>query len=124
MITIYSASLLTFVYIALSFLVIRGRIKYQIGYGMGPKNEIAGLVSAHGNFAAYVPLFLILLYLYELKVGSTGLVMSLAGVFSLVSISHLYGLVVAEKKRNLKFRQFGMVCTFFPLLILAVAILF
>ncbi|WP_274620662.1 MAPEG family protein [Colwellia maritima] len=60
-ITAFYASLLTLLYIGLSFNVIRLRFKLKVGVGDGGQEQLTKAIRIHGNFSEYMPLALILL---------------------------------------------------------------
>ncbi|MFP5457968.1 MAG: MAPEG family protein [Bacteriovoracia bacterium] len=118
-ITFVVAALLALVYITLSINVIleRFRAKASFGVGTDPQHPLAVAARMHGNFAEYAPLFLILLLLaetHELPV----LALKITGALFVVGrVSHAIGMRLPAPNA---FRGAGMMCTFFPILILAV----
>ena len=91
-ITAFYAGLLAFVYIYLSILVIRQRRSLKIGLGDGEDKHFLQLLRAHANFAAYVPMTLILMLLAELNKGSFDWI-HVCGVAILFGrLMHAYGL--------------------------------
>jgi len=65
MIVSFYAGLLALLYFKLSVDVIKARRLHKVSLGCGPNDEIAAVISAHANFAAYVPLLLLLLWMVE-----------------------------------------------------------
>jgi uncharacterized membrane protein YecN with MAPEG domain len=64
----------------------------------------------HSNFAEYVPLSLLLIYLTEIS-GAPVLLVHALGIGLLVGrVAHAYG--VSQVDENFRFRVFGMVMTF------------
>ncbi len=64
-ITALYAGLLACLYTILSLYVIKGRGKYRVGIGSGKNEDLNVRIRMHGNFAEYVPLLLVLLFLNE-----------------------------------------------------------
>lgn len=60
-ITLFYAGLLGLLFLALSVWVISRRFKFRVSIGEGESPELRAAVRAHGNFAEYVPLVLLLL---------------------------------------------------------------
>ncbi|NMP31319.1 glutathione S-transferase [Thalassotalea sp. M1531] len=60
------ASLLAMLFVALSFNVIRFRLKHKVGIGSNGVKELDQAVRVHGNFSEYIPLALIVLAALEL----------------------------------------------------------
>jgi len=119
MITSLFAALLSVLYFRMSLNVIRLRKKHKISYGYGSNNEIIGPVSAHGNFMAYVPILLVLLYLFERSALFPTFLIYMFGVtIFLGRLLHYWG--VSAEKTNFKQRVVGMHLTLWPLLLLSV----
>ena len=114
------AGLLAILFIAHSFNVIRMRLKFRVGIGVGDKNQkpLAKMVRIHGNFAEYIPLALILLAITELNgLGVIWLHLSGATLF-IGRILHAMGL--NKSIGTSKPRQIGMLSCFVVILTLAV----
>jgi uncharacterized membrane protein YecN with MAPEG domain len=115
MITGFYAGILGLLYFNMSLTTIKARRKHQVSLGPGQNDEIAPIVSAHGNFAAYVPLFLILLFIVETQgEWAIPLIHILAVLFLIGRFLHFKALTA--EKMNFKFRKVGMHLTFWPLL--------
>ena len=111
---LYTA-LLGFLYFYMSLTVIKSRRSNKVALGSGENNEIIHLVSAHNNFASYVPLFLILLYLLETQ-GTYQVLIHLLGLAFLAGrVFHF--LSMKDKEQNFKHRVTGMKLTLWPLII-------
>lgn len=89
-------------------LLLRGRLK--IAVGDGGDQRMLRATRVHGNFAEYVPMTLLLVFMFELDGGSAGWVHALCGVLLVGRISHAYG--IAQDDEDLRFRVFGMASTF------------
>lgn len=107
--TPYYASFLALIYVALSFNVIRFRLKMRIPFGDGKDILLKRAIRVHGNFSEYVPIALLMIYFVELKTDNLVLIHSLCSAFILARISHIYG--VSQLKENMIFRVFGLFIT-------------
>ena len=111
------AGLLTLIFVALSFRVIGMRRADKIGFGDGDNPEMVRRIRAHGNFAEYVPLTVILMALVELQ-DKPDLVVHAIGVLILAGrILHIAGVSATI----LPARVIGMVLTFAALITGALA---
>jgi uncharacterized membrane protein YecN with MAPEG domain len=116
MATLLYTGCLGLLYLWMTFVVIRERKKHQIAYGHGPNQEIAGLVSAHSNFAAYVPLVLLMLFFLEERGIISNVGAHFIGASLLLGrILHFLGLSQKLGKSHLNFRVAGMMCTILAL---------
>ena len=121
MTTALYAALLALMFVVLSIKVIKKRRQFQVGIGTNGEALLERAVRVHANFAEYVPLALLLMFLAEYS-GLTPLYLHILGIALLVGrLSHAWG--VQQLKEPLKFRVFGMVLTFCVLLLSALAIL-
>ena len=117
MITGFYAAILSFLLIALSVNVIKGRHQHKIALGDNNNYAVLKRIRAHSNFTEYTPIFLILLGILEyLGLPYYGLHL-LGGLFFCARISHAYGMCIAErfegeKPLNLQYRVCGMAGTF------------
>ena len=91
-ITAIFAAALTIIFIILSFGVIGHRRKHGVGIGHGKETQILQAVRVHGNFAEYVPITLILLFLAEINHASAMLLYVLGAWFTVARILHAIGL--------------------------------
>lgn len=121
------AGLLALLFLYLSVMVIKARIKEQKALGINGSKFLEKHIRAHANFAEYTPIILILLFLAESQEAPFYFIHFIGILYLLGRISHAYSLIFAEKYEGdkitttLKYRQFGMVCTFVSLLSSAVA---
>ena len=121
MTTALYAALLALMFVVLSIKVIGKRRQFQIGIGTNGEALLERAVRVHANFAEYVPLALVLMFLAEYS-GLAPLYLHILGLTLLLGrLSHAYG--VQQLKEPLKFRVFGMLLTFSVLLLSAIAIL-
>ena len=103
------AGLLAFLYLFLTFSVIRQRRQLDISVGDGGDARFLRKVRAHGNFAEYVPLALILMALAELA-GAGAMTLHAVGALLLAGrLAHGWCFIFTE--RNLSARVAGMVMT-------------
>ena len=65
MITPVYAAILALLFVFLSVRTIRFRRRFSVAIGNGEHNLLARASRAHGNFAEYVPLALLLIYFIE-----------------------------------------------------------
>jgi len=91
-ITAFYGGLLGLLYLALCWQVVDHRRKGRVGLGTGGNPDLERAVRVHGNFAEYVPLFLVLLLVAELGGAAAWLLHALGGVFLASRIAHAYGL--------------------------------
>ncbi|MEX0797947.1 MAG: MAPEG family protein [Bacteriovoracaceae bacterium] len=119
MFTSFYLSLLALVYFKISLDTIKARLKHKVSLGPGSDNEIGGLVSAHSNFQAYIPLIGLLMYLYETSQLGYPLLIHAIGLTVLSGrLLHYLGIRDAQAP-NFKLRKAGMHMTLWPLLLLA-----
>lgn len=118
-ISLYAAPLV-FLFIYISFAVIKLRRKHLVGIGDGGHKDLARAMRVHANFAEYVPLTLLLIFMLESSGGASWLIHAFGGMLLIGRLLHAYG--VSHTKENLKFRQGGMILTFLTLIFCAVAL--
>ncbi|MBC3881963.1 MAPEG family protein [Undibacterium sp. LX40W] len=97
-------------YIFLSFRTINLRRKSRRSLGDGGDAALNRAIRVHGNFAEYVPLALVLLFLLESQAYSRVLVHVFASLLLAGRLIHAYG--VSQLKEKLIFRMVGMILTF------------
>jgi uncharacterized membrane protein YecN with MAPEG domain len=115
-VTSFFAGLFALYFVRLAFAVIRLRQTNKVALGAGGVAELEGAIRAHGNFAEYVPLGVILLALFESQSVHPAFVAVLGGLLGLGRVLHAEAL----SKANLKLRVRGMMLTFGTLVTLAV----
>ena len=79
-ITLIYAGLLGLLFLLLSFWVVKRRAQFKVMIGEGEAPEMRSAIRAHGNFAEYVPLTLLLMALCEL--AGVGAFCSMSAVFA------------------------------------------
>jgi hypothetical protein len=120
-ITALYAALLALLFLALSVLVIRQRLKAKVALGLGKAEGLLRASRAHGNFAEYVPILLVLLLLLELGGSRPWLLHALGAAILLGRVLHASG--ISRSPERLVLRQAGMLLTFVPLAVAALALL-
>lgn len=112
------AGLLVLFYVALSFRIIRMRMKFKIGIGHGEQNELHRAIRVHANFAEYVPLALILLFFLEIN-QTTGWILNALGTMLLIGrVLHAMGL--GKSAGTTAARFLGGILTYTMLLVAAI----
>ena len=121
------ASLFTIFYLFLSFRIgyLRGSPVMKLIFKMDKKVPAMKLdrnVRAHGNFSEYVPLFLILLYIFEsVDLVSFNYLLIICLVFSYGRVAH--AICFAFFDHNPFLRISGMLCTYISLALLSIQLL-
>ena len=121
------ASLFTIFYLFLSFRIgyLRGSPVMKLIFKMDKKVSAIKLdrnVRAHGNFSEYVPLFLILLYIFEsVDLVSFNYLLIICLVFSYGRVAH--AICFAFFDHNPFLRISGMLCTYISLALLSIQLL-
>jgi uncharacterized membrane protein YecN with MAPEG domain len=103
-------SLLALLFIALTVVVIKNRRANAVSLGDGDVDELQKAIRAHGNFAEFVPIALILLAVAELNTNAGAFLHIPGGILLLGRILHAYGIVT--KNGASKPRVYGALCTF------------
>lgn len=91
-ITALYGGLLGLLYLVLCGQVVHHRRKGKVGLGTGGNPDLERAVRVHGNFAEYVPLFLVLLLVAELGGAAAWLLHVVGTVFLVSRVGHAYGL--------------------------------
>ncbi|CAJ1820610.1 MAPEG family protein [Aeromonas veronii] len=95
-ITLIYAGLLGLLFLGLSFWVVRRRAQFGVMIGQGDAPELLAAIRAHGNFAEYVPLTLLLMALCELS-GAGALWLHAGGAMLLVGrLLHAIGIQIPK----------------------------
>ena len=104
-ITLIYGGLLGLMFLLLSFWVVKRRAQFKVMIGEGEAPEMLSAIRAHGNFAEYVPLTLLLMALCELA-GVGALWLHLGGALLLLGrILHAIGIQIPKAPN--KPRLFG-----------------
>lgn len=119
MITSLYAGLLGLIYIGLTFFTIKGRFKHQVAIGHGGHADMEKRIRMHANFAEYVPIAIILIFLTEMG-NISAVVVHILGVSLIIGrVLHALGLI-AENTVNKK-RQIGMILTLLVIITASIA---
>jgi uncharacterized membrane protein YecN with MAPEG domain len=120
-VTAFYAGLLALGFVWLSVRVIQARKAHHVAIGTGQHRLVERAIRAHGNFAEYVPLALLVLALLELnRLPDWGL-HALGTALVVGRALHAHG--IAREPENFRYRTFGMSLTFAVLGIGAAALL-
>jgi uncharacterized membrane protein YecN with MAPEG domain len=112
------ASVLTIIFVKLSFAVIGLRRKNKVGLGSGGHEDLERAIRAQGNFAEYVPFGIILIACLELN-GAPWWLVAVTGVTLIIGrLIHAVGINVPPP--DFSKRVLGMMLTFSALITLAV----
>lgn len=118
-ITAVYASLLAVLVVTLVLVVVKLRRGFKVGIGDGGNRDLARAIRVHGNAIESIPLFLLLLAVYELNGGHANLLHFFGAIFFFARIAHASGMLAsAGASRG---RVFGTVGTNGSLLGLAIA---
>lgn len=115
-ITALYASIFTLFFMRLAFDVIKLRRTNRVALGSGGFEELESAIRAHGNFAEYAPLGLILLGVLEANGGHPVVVAALGATLLIGRYFHAQGLQAADLQKRVR----GMKFTFGTLSTLAV----
>lgn len=117
-ITSIVASVLTLLFVKLSFAVIGLRRKNKVALGSGGNDELERAIRAQGNFAEYVPFGMVLIACLEIN-GAPWWLVALPGLTLVIGrIIHAKG--INEPPPNFGRRVTGMKFTFNTLITLVV----
>jgi uncharacterized protein len=109
-ITSLYAALLGLFFVALSVRTLRLRRSLRIAVGDAGNTVMLRAMRVHSNFAEYVPIALLLIYLGEAQGASRLLVHALGLALLVGRVVHAYGL--SQAKEDYRFRVTGMALTF------------
>lgn len=113
----FYAAILTLLYVALSIRTLRLRRTLRIAIGDAGNERMLRAMRVHSNFAEYVPLGLIMIYLMESLGGQPLLVHGLCLCLLTGRAAHAFG--VSRLKEDYRFRVAGMALTFTTLIVSA-----
>lgn len=114
LITSIIASVLTIIFIRLSFAVIGLRRKNKVGLGSGGHDDLERAIRAQGNFAEYVPFSIILIACLELN-GAPWWLVVIPGIAMIIGrLIHIKG--INTPPPDFSKRVLGMKFTFFTLI--------
>jgi uncharacterized membrane protein YecN with MAPEG domain len=115
------AGLLGLLFVALSVRTLRLRRRMQVAVGDGGNIVMLRAMRVHANFAEYVPLCLVLLYLLQTQ-GAGAVYLHVLGAGLVAGrLSHAYG--VSKEPEDFRFRVVGMALTLGVLISASVSLL-
>jgi uncharacterized membrane protein YecN with MAPEG domain len=115
------AAIFAFLFVFLSFRVIKARRQEKIAIGAGGSAVVERAMRVHANFAEYVPFALLLLSFIEQK-GAHYLYVNFLCLLLLVGRSvHIFG--VSNENENFRYRVLGMSMTFATIIFAAITLL-
>ena len=117
-ITSIIASVLTVIFVRLSFAVIRLRRKNKVGLGSGGHEELERAIRAQGNFAEYVPFGIILIACLEIN-GAPWWLVAVPGI-TLIAGRLIHARGINMPPPDFSQRVLGMKFTFNTLIALVV----
>jgi uncharacterized membrane protein YecN with MAPEG domain len=104
------AALAAFLFMFLSFRVIRMRFTERVGLGDGDNRALHRAIRVQGNFAEYAPFALLLMALAEIQ-GAPLWALNLLGI-SILAGRLIHALGFGREPERLRLRVAGMVITF------------
>lgn len=116
-ITALYGGLLGLLFLVLCWRVVDHRRKGRVGLGTGGNPDLERAIRVHGNFAEYVPLFVVLLLVAELGGAAVWMLHALGAVFFVSRVGHAYGL--SSSGGTTRGRFFGTLFTWIALLLAA-----
>ena len=122
LVTAFYAGLLALAYASLSVIVIRTRHRRSISLGHGDCAEMEHRMRAHGNFAEYIPLALLLLGLLEAQRAPWWLLHGLGVTLLLGRVLHASAFLRNQGRGNT--RVAGMALTLNSICVSALALLY
>ena len=117
-ITSIIASVLTIIFVRLSFAVIRLRRKNKVGLGNGGNEELERAIRARGNFAEYVPFGIMLIACLEIN-GAPWWLVAVPGI-TLIAGRLIHAKGINMPPPDFSQRVLGMKFTFNTLIALVV----
>ncbi len=120
-ITLLYAALLGLLFVLLSIRTLLLRRTLRIAIGDAGNESMLRAMRVHGNFAEYVPLSLLLIYLVEATGASPLYVHALGAAVIAGRLSHAIG--VSRMKENYAFRIAGMALTLAPIIVASLRLL-
>jgi uncharacterized protein len=116
------AAVLALLFVVLSVRTLRLRKRLRVAIGDGNDPQLARAARVHANFAEYVPLALLVIYLLEVGGAPRLAIHALCGALLVGRIAHAWG--VSQVRENLRFRVAGMALTFVAIVSAALALLY
>ncbi len=103
------AGFLAFVYLYLTYSVIRRRYALQVSVGDGGDPSLLRTIRAHGNFAEYVPMALLLMAMAEFLGAGAAVLHAIGGLLLAGRLTHGWCFLFTD--RNPAARRAGMIMT-------------
>lgn len=122
LITPFYAAVLGIIFVTLSVRTLRLRRTLSIAIGDAGNQQLLRAIRVHANFAEYVPLALLLIYLLEAQGPPKAVVHILCIALLLGRLSHAFG--VSKSAEDYRFRVFGMALTLTTLIVSSIYLLF
>lgn len=119
--TLLYAALLALLFVALSIRTVRLRGKLRISLGDGNQPAMTRAMRTQANFAEYVPLALLLMYMMERHTDSHAWAHVLGIVLLVARLCHAWGF--GREPENFRLRAAGAGLTFFVILAAALRLL-
>ena len=116
------ASLLALLFLFLSARAVRLRGSLRIGLGDGGDRLMSRAMRTHANFAEYVPLALLLMYIMERHTNSLVWVHVLGVTLLIARLCHAFGF--GREREIFQLRAVGFSLTFIVIAVAAVRLLF
>lgn len=111
------AALFGILHVGLSLWVVAGRASFRVHHGDGGEDGLNRRIRAHGNFAEYVPLILLLVGLIEAGGGGSRTAHALLLPLFAARLVHPVGMLApVESKQQFVFRGGAMIVTWLVLL--------
>lgn len=118
------AAVLSIFFVGMSMWVTIGREQFSVYHGDGGKEQLNRRIRAHGNFAEYVPLILLLVTLLEAGGAGHAMVHTLLLPLVIARVMHPIGMLAPEASvQQYAFRATSMVVTWLVLISSAVLLL-
>jgi uncharacterized membrane protein YecN with MAPEG domain len=105
-------------FVAMSLKIVKLRHLHKVSLGAQGHEDLEKTIRAHGNFAEYTPIALILMLCAEVNKANWIILSILVFLFILGRILHAYAFII--NKHHFKFRVRGMTLTFLTIVCLAV----
>ncbi len=105
--------------LALSYQVVRNRVRARVSMGAGEDKGLMRAIRVQANLAEYAPVVLILMLVLELQGASAWLLHGCGAVFIIGRIGHALGMSATGGVS--KGRRLGIMATWLVLLVLSVA---
>lgn len=115
------ASLLALLFIALSLRTVRARQTLRVSLGDGNQPGMTRAMRAHANFAEYVPLALILMYIMERHTNSYAWIHVLGVALLVARLCHAWGF--GREPETFQLRAAGAGLTVLVILVAALRLL-